>query len=264
MLSIFTLTVLRLQRRNYDRMKKMRFLFKSQPYAGQGTLQKAEEKPTYLERLARYGVNGAHPGGLNLTRLLLRSENPGATDVVLDVGCGVGQTAAYLGQHYPCKITAVDINPQMVALARQKFARMQLNINLQQADATALPLRGKSVDIVLSESVTVFTPIPTALNEYYRVLKPGGRLLAIEVTADKPLAAAELNVVQQILGITQIPTPELWRQMFTNAGFTTVQVLARAKINPTGLNSYRHFRDYHLLMLKYNAKLQYAVFRCQK
>jgi SAM-dependent methyltransferase len=225
------------------------------------------ENSTYLERLAQFGVNSAHPGGLTLTRRLLHSENPGKNTAILDVGCGTGQTAAYLGLHYPCKITAIDLNPRMIALARDKFAQLQLNIDSQQADATALPFRAKSFDLVLSESVTVFTSIKTALKEYYRVLKPGGRLLAIEVTATEPLTAAEFAAMQQILGINQFPTLELWQQMFTGAGFTTMQVLGQSKINPLGLNSHltnRYFQDYHRLMLKYHGKLKYGVYRCWK
>jgi SAM-dependent methyltransferase len=247
----------------------MQFPFKPQSQANSCTFtQKAAEKPTYLERLAQHGVDSAHPGGLTLTHRLLNLENPGADTVVLDVGCGTGQTAAYLGQHYPCKIAAVDLNPQMVALARRKFEALRLNsIHLQQADATALPFREKSFDLILSESVTVFTSIATALKEYYRVLKPEGRILAIEVTANEPLTAAELALVQQILGINQFPTLELWQQMFTAAGFAAVQVLGQSKINPAGLGSHltsRYFQDYRRLLLKYHAKLKYGVYRCQK
>jgi ubiquinone/menaquinone biosynthesis C-methylase UbiE len=245
----------------------MRFLFKPLT-SSSAVAQRAAEKPTYLERLAQHGIDSAHPGGFTLTHRLLSQENPGAETVVLDVGCGTGQTAAYLGQHYPCKIVAVDLNPQMVALARHKFDELQLNnINLLQADATALPFRGKSFDLILSESVTIFTSITTALKEYYRVLKPGGRLLAIETTAGGPLTAAELALVQQILGVKQLPTLKLWQQMFTDAGFATVQILGQSRINPAGLGSHltnRFFRDYHQLLLKYHSKLKYGIYRCQK
>jgi SAM-dependent methyltransferase len=224
-------------------------------------------KPTYLDRLARHGVTSAHPGGLNLTRRLLNLEKPTTDTVVLDVGCGSGQTAAYLGLHYPCKIVAVDLNPQMVAAARRKFAQYHLAIELLQADALQLPLADAGFDLVLSESVTVFTEGDLALSEYCRVLKPGGRLLAIEVTAGEPFPASELIILRQTLGLKQLPTETGWRQMFTHAGFNEIKVLARAKINRTHFFSSfikRYFPDFGLLMLRYHTKLHYAVYRCQK
>lgn len=246
----------------------MKYFFKHHfPDFDRAPTQPAVKKPTYLERLARYGVAGAHPGGLSLTRRLLSTENLGADTVLLDVGCGAGQTSAYIGLHYPCKIVAVDLNPEMVAIAQRKFAQYQLNIHLQQADARHLPFSRATFDLVLSESVTVFTEIAPTLREYYRVLKPGGCLLAIEVTATEPLSATESTVVQQTLGINLLPTTELWRQMFTNAGFSELQVLAQAKIHQSALRSpliNRNFQDYHHIMLRYHAKIHYAVYRCQK
>jgi SAM-dependent methyltransferase len=223
--------------------------------------------PSYLERLAQCGIAGAHPGGLRLTSKLLSMENPGADTVVLDVGCGAGETAAYLGVHYPCKVVAIDINPLMLAKAQSKFAQHQLDIQLLQANASDLPFPKATFDLVLSESVTIFTKIAPTLSEYYRVLKPGGRLIAIEITATEELSPAELAEIEPAMEVKHLPTQELWEQMFRDAGFTTVGVLTQSKFNRAALFTpvmNRFFTDFRRIMLRYHAKLHYAVYRCQK
>jgi SAM-dependent methyltransferase len=225
------------------------------------------EKPTYLDRLAQYGVNGAHPGGLFLTQQLIQAEQITESSIILDVGCGTGQTAAYLGANYPCQIVAIDLNSKMITAARQKFARHQLKIPLYQADAAALPFRKNFFTIVLSESVTVFTEIPRSLREYYRVLKPGGRLLAIEATAAKPLEQFELVKVKAALGLTALPTREQWLVMFAKAGFANVEVVRQAPINPSASNSpflNRFFPDWRRIILRHRRQFQYGVYRCVK
>lgn len=225
------------------------------------------EKLTYLERLARYGINGAHPGGLKLTQFLLANEVIDATTVLMDVGCGTGQTAAYIGTHFPCKIVAVDINPKMLAKARRKFARNHLDILVLQANAMELPFPKNSFNIILSESVIVFTEIRRTLREFSRTLKPGGILLAIEVTALHPFTAAEISDIHSVLGISFLPTQDEWCKMFKTAGFSTVDVLLQEPLQATGFASpfiNWVFWDYRSILLRYNGKLHYGVYRCRK
>ncbi|MDY0396172.1 class I SAM-dependent methyltransferase [Virgibacillus halophilus] len=69
---------------------------------------------TYLDCLAKLGVGGAHPGGLQLSRQLLSKEDIHADMSILDVGCGTGQTVSYIAQHYPCRVIAMDNDERMV------------------------------------------------------------------------------------------------------------------------------------------------------
>ncbi|HEY8462642.1 MAG TPA: class I SAM-dependent methyltransferase [Bacillota bacterium] len=222
---------------------------------------------TYLERLARHGIDSAHPGGIKLTQMLLANEDINSDTVLMDAGCGTGQTVVYIGTHYPCKIVAIDLNPEMIAKARQKFSQYNLDILLKQASVTQLPFRSNSFDIILSESVTVFTEIDQALREYYRTLKPGGVLLAIEATALQPLTEVEAAEVQAKLGIKYLPTQEAWCESFQKAGFSEVSVLWREPLPRMGFTSFfltLFFRDYQNIMRRYHHKLQYGVYRCKK
>jgi len=223
------------------------------------------EKTTYLDLLAQHGVNFAHPGGLLLTKKLLQRENISRETVLLDVGCGTGLTSAYIGTHYPCSIVAIDINPRMLEKAEQNFKKYHLNIPLIRADAMELPFRKRSFDIALAESVTIFTKTQRTLREYYRVLKPGGILLDIEVTAMEPLSKDEAEEFQSVLGIAYLPTKDDWCKMFREAGFSDVQVLSQHKFGWVGSFSpeiSRAFHEYMNLMRRSRNKIMNGVYRC--
>ena len=80
----------------------------------------------YMDMLALLGVGGAHPGGLHLTKQLLEKEEINIDTSILDIGCGTGQTSAYLYCRYGCEITACDINATMVQKANKRFEQLKL------------------------------------------------------------------------------------------------------------------------------------------
>ncbi|MCL6589297.1 MAG: class I SAM-dependent methyltransferase [Firmicutes bacterium] len=223
------------------------------------------EKLNYLDRLAEYGVPSAHPGGMALTKRLLDRETITAGMTVLDLGCGTGRASIYLGRHYPCKIIAVDNNPRMIERAGRMFAEYGLEIPLFRADAMELPFPNSSFDLVLVESVTVFTEIERSLREYRRILKPEGVLLEVEVTMFSPLTGKEADDLQSVLGFSWAPVLEEWLRLFAKAGFAGVQVLGHRKFNPNGsllLGLHPAFQDYRRLMFLLRKKLGYGVYRC--
>ncbi len=221
---------------------------------------------TYLELLAERGIDGAHPGGFALTRALLRREMIDANTTVLDVGCGTGQTSSYIAKKFKCRVVAVDNNPKMLEKAQQRFQKDSLKIGLVRADAMRLPFWPNSFDLVLAESVTIFTNISRTLREYSRVLKPGGILIDIEMTAEMPLTAEELKDVKSVYGIKQVPTQDEWTDMLKAAGFSSIQIL-KGRINPLellfGNRLGKEFSAHFNLMKQYYRKLGYRVYRCK-
>ena len=99
-------------------------------------------------------------------------------DTVLDLGCGAGREAkAIAGQ---CsKVYALDLVPGMLRTARG-FAG-ETNVYFMRADATSLPVRSSSVDVILMAKqfmnhITGSQQRTVTMSEAYRVLKPGGRI----------------------------------------------------------------------------------------
>ncbi|TYQ15661.1 UNVERIFIED_CONTAM: ubiquinone/menaquinone biosynthesis C-methylase UbiE [Acetivibrio alkalicellulosi] len=224
-------------------------------------------KITYIDLLAKYGIKSAHPGGLFLTKELLKSFKIDPDTCLLDVGCGTGQTSAYICKKYRCNVTAIDINKKMLERAAQRFKKEGIKIDLHEEDASKMKFSSNAFDILLSESVTVFTNAKQTIGEYYRVLRNEGTLVAIEMYAEVKMSEKDLNTINSVYGIEYLPDLEEWADMFTRAGFRDIKTY-RINEKPTyRLTSLRMIKDFlpHLNVIKYfRKKIGYRIFICTK
>ena len=95
---------------------------------------------------------------------------------VIDIGCGSGRFAMALSKMGAKKVTAVDINPQGIEIAK-KFAKDSniSNIEFIEHNVLDLPFEDESFDFVFSKGVLHHTGnLEKGLDEYSRVLKKGG------------------------------------------------------------------------------------------
>lgn len=104
---------------------------------------------------------------------------------VLDIGCGTGtQAIAACWRSQPGgSVVGIDISEKMLAAARRKARRADLNIAFHQGDAAQLPFEDERFDVVTF--TTIMHMIPESqrqlcLREASRVLRHGGRLLLID------------------------------------------------------------------------------------
>jgi len=96
---------------------------------------------------------------------------------ILDVGCGTGNLSLELAR-LGVRVTGIDISEPMLAKAREKARREGLAVKFYRADARKLPFNDGIFDAVVSVTALEFVPdLREALEEAYRVLKPGGRLV---------------------------------------------------------------------------------------
>jgi ubiquinone/menaquinone biosynthesis C-methylase UbiE len=98
---------------------------------------------------------------------------------VLETAAGTGIVTRQLRDAFPAhvQLTATDLNPPMIEVARTKF-RSSENVDLRSADATALPFPDATFDAVVCQFGVMFFPDKAkSYQEVYRVLAPGGRYL---------------------------------------------------------------------------------------
>ena len=108
-------------------------------------------------------------------------EECGALDgrLVLDVGAGEGRFSRMLARR-GARTIALDLFWPMVQAARQRSAGQSAVV---RSPATALPIASSTVDIVVSYIVWVDVPdFQSAIAEAARVLKPGGQLIAANLS----------------------------------------------------------------------------------
>lgn len=102
--------------------------------------------------------------------------------VVGDLGCGTGHVAEALA---PCvgRVVAVDESGPMLAAARERL-RDRANVDLRRGTLEALPIDDAELDAAILFLVAHFLPAPDdAVREAFRTLRPGGRLLVVDLTA---------------------------------------------------------------------------------
>ncbi|MGH2921389.1 MAG: methyltransferase domain-containing protein [Gaiellaceae bacterium] len=113
---------------------------------------------------------------------------------VLDVGSGAGTDSLVAAQMVGPEghVTGIDMTPEMLSKARRAAAEMELdNVDFLDAEAEQLPFPDKSFDVVLSNGVIDLIPDKDAVfSEFFRVLRPGGRIQVADVTIQNPVSEA--------------------------------------------------------------------------
>ena len=151
---------------------------------------------------------------------------------VLDVGCGTGRVAA-LAAERGARVTAVDVSPAMVAVARRAPELASARVEVMDAQYLALP--DAAFDAAVASFSLMFCPEPDrAAAEVRRVLRPGGRLAgAVWCPAEECEHTAVSTVALAAAGGAHppgVPTgqslaePGLVAELLAGAGFRDVRV----------------------------------------
>ena len=194
-----------------------------------------------------------HVMSLNVDRLwrrhALREVVDGTPQRILDVACGTGDSTIALAKAAApgSEVTGVDISEGMMARVMEKAARegVQERITLRQADAEALPYEeGSFHRVTCSFGVRNFEHKELGLSEFYRVLKPGGKAVVLELSVPRNRLVRKaydlyfLHLMPKIGGklsgnkaayrylpasVHAFPSPEAFRDMMETAGFRHVR-----------------------------------------
>ncbi len=166
---------------------------------------------------------------------LVQAADPQPGERMLDVACGTGivarTVAPLVGEQG--EVVGIDINPNMLEVARSTDRDAGLEIQWREGAAEALPFPDSEFDLVVCQfALMFFEDRNAALAEMYRVLKPGGRVaLATWQGLDRhPFYRSLDEVIRRKLGMSGIgdifglgDTDEL-RALMERAGFRNVHI----------------------------------------
>jgi demethylmenaquinone methyltransferase/2-methoxy-6-polyprenyl-1,4-benzoquinol methylase len=189
-------------KRQYDR--------KSAHYAA--TIARLEERPR------RMGLERAAIG-------------PG--DRVLEVAVGPGVTLVEIAQRTNAQVDGVDLSPGMLAKAGHAIRAAGLtNVRLHEADARRLPFPDGEFDVLYNSYMLDLIPLEemgSVLREFHRVLKPGGRLVLVNMSKPDPAKITWFERLYQWLPERLVPRliglcrPVVMADHVGEAGFEAVE-----------------------------------------
>ncbi len=142
---------------------------------------------------------------------------------VLDLGCGGGHVTYQLAS-YVDEITAYDLSDEMVTTVLHEAQQRQLfQVNGQQGPAEKLPFESERFDAVVSRySAHHWQSVPQALNEVWRVLKPYGKAVFVDILGHaSPLLDTFLQSMETLRDPSHVRNYSLgeWINFAENAGF---------------------------------------------
>ena len=160
-----------------------------------------------------------HPGGLGLTNRLARLTGIEQGELVLDLACARGVSAAAVSRAFHCRVVGVEFGE---APLKKAVAGAPSSVRLVRGDAESPPFGNGSFDRALCEcSMSLFPDKDKAVAATARLLKQGGSFglsdVAIEPGALPPELEGELG---QMLCLTGALTKQGYRRLLERGGFT--------------------------------------------
>ena len=184
-------------------------------------LRKRRDKTrAYFDELAgRFGKDYV-PGRSwkGLAEALIKTLN---YDVVADLGAGEGTLSQLLAQRAR-HVIAVDLSPKMVEYGQALAKKNGLdNLEYREGDIESPPIKARTLDLcVLSQALHHAEHPQKALDAAFKALKPGGRLIVLDLVQHQFEQARELYA-DQWLGFSE---SELARMM-GKSGFTELEIV---------------------------------------
>lgn len=141
---------------------------------------------------------------------------------VLDAGCGCGGPAIQLATETGVDVTGITISGVQVveAAARAEVSDVSDRVRFEYGDYTKLDYADGSFDGLLAlESLQCAPDLDAAMDEFYRVLRPGGRIAIAEFNRESQMDDADAAEFAASIDINTLRTLDGWLDSLTTAGF---------------------------------------------
>ena len=140
------------------------------------------------------------------------------TEIVGDLGCGTGHLTQILAP-FARRVVAVDRSPAMLEVARSRLKDCE-NVEVRQGDLGDLPVEAGRLNLaILSLVLPYVVDLDRALSEVHRALRPGGRILILDMQKHDRISFRE-KMGHVWLGFA----PETLGTLLEDVGFGSVRI----------------------------------------
>ena len=155
---------------------------------------------------------------------------------VLEIAPGPGYFCIELAKLGKFKITGLDISKSFVEIAQKNALAAGLPIDFRQGNASALPFDSASFDFTFCQAAFKnFSQPVQAIAEMYRVLRPGGQAIIVDVRNDATPQDIEQELKGMHLGrVDEWMTRFTFKQMLLKSAYSVAEMKSMIAQTPFG------------------------------
>ena len=171
-----------------------------------------------------------HEALLNINKIIAQHANITKDQIALDAGCGVGGSAIWMAKNIGCKVTGITLSERQIKLATASAKKENVDhlVTFLQKDYTATGFPDNSFDVIWAiESVCYVKDKSEFLNEAHRILKPGGRLVVVDIYKKENVEGKDAEWLRRLAhgwAIEEHTTKEKFEQQLLDTGFSIIDI----------------------------------------
>ncbi len=167
---------------------------------------------------------------LNMNRVMAATVRITCDDAVLDAGCGIAGSGIWIAREVGARVTGMNINHAQLQKAQRLIVRYGLGskIDLCLGDYSRSAFKSCSFDVVwFLESLCCSEDKALTIQESYRILQPGGRIVIADAFLQREIQTAEERKLVadwgRGWGVPDVLSEAAFTRLLVDAGFAGVQ-----------------------------------------
>src|SRR5258708_9018911 len=206
------------------------YFYNRHPISCEIRLTKLRERRGHLDGLRPeelFPDEQDHYGGFAATDELARGAQVSNGWRVADFCAGLGGTVRYLAHKYGADVTGIELTPASVWGGQELTRRVGLygTARIVEGNVMDVPLPDASIDAVVSQEAFCHVPdVKRAVAEAFRVLRTDGRLAFTDWIANRPLTAADAQLMWEGMAIQPLRSIPEYRSLVESVGLRVISM----------------------------------------